>query len=162
MKWKSEVLAATKQFAKDVGTPDAIVCDMASKQLSSGVKQFCNAMGTTLRALEEGTPWSNKAKLYIKLMKEVVRKDMREEDAIVCDMASKQLSSGVKQFCNAMGTMLRALEEGTPWLNKAELYIKPMKEVVRKGMREEDLPLPFGDYCLERRVWISNLTQGSY
>ena len=162
MKWKSEVLAATKQFAKDVGTPDAIVCDMASKQLSSDVKQFCNAMGTTLRALEEGTPWSNKAKLYIKLMKEVVRKDMREEDAIVCDMASKQLSSGVKQFCNAMETMLRALEEGTPWLNKAELYIKPMKEVVRKGMREEDLPLPFGDYCLERRVWIYILTQGSY
>ena len=42
MKWKSEVLAATKQFAKDVGTMDAIVCGMASEQLSSGVKQFCN------------------------------------------------------------------------------------------------------------------------
>ena len=55
MKRKSEVLAATKQFAKDVGAPDAIVCDMANKQLSSEMKQFCNAMGTTLRALEEGT-----------------------------------------------------------------------------------------------------------
>ena len=100
MKQKSEVLAASKQFAKVVGTPDAIVCDMASEQLSSGVKQFCNTMGTMLRALEEGTSWSNKAELYVKLMKEVVRKDMREADS----------------------------------------------------------PLPFWDYCLERRVWIYNLT----
>ena len=48
MKWKSEVLAATKQFVKDVGAPEAIVGDMASKQWSSGVKQFCNAMGMML------------------------------------------------------------------------------------------------------------------
>ena len=81
MKWNSEVLATTKQFAKDVGAPDAIVCDLASEQLSSGVKQFCNAMGTMLRALEECTPWSNKAELYINLMKEAVRKDMREADS---------------------------------------------------------------------------------
>ena len=81
MKWKSEVLAATKQFAKDVGAPDAIVCDMASEQLSFGVKQSCNAIGMMLRALEEGTPWSNKAELYIKLMEEAVRKDMRVADS---------------------------------------------------------------------------------
>ena len=99
IEWKSEVLAATKQFAKDVGAPDAIVCDMASEQLSSGVKQFCNAMGTLLRALEEGTPRSNIAKLYIKLMIKAVRKDMRDADS----------------------------------------------------------QLPFWDYCLERRVWINNL-----
>ena len=60
-----EVLAATKQLAKGVGALDAIVCDMASEQLFSGVKQFCNAIGMTLRALDKGTPWSNKAKLYI-------------------------------------------------------------------------------------------------
>ena len=81
MKWKSEVLAAIKQFAKDVGALDAIVCDMASEQLSSGVKQLCNAMGMMLRALEVGTPWLNKAELYIQLMKEAVRKDMREADS---------------------------------------------------------------------------------
>ena len=69
MKQKSEVLAATKQFAKDVGVPDAIVCDMASNQLSSGVKQFCNAIGIMLRALDDGTPWLNKSKFYIKLVK---------------------------------------------------------------------------------------------
>ena len=83
-------------------------------------------------------------------------KNMGGPDAIVCDMASKQLSSEVKQFSNTMGMMLRALEEGTPWANKAELHIKLMKEVVRKYMREADSPLPFWD-CLERRVWIYNL-----
>ena len=78
-------------------------------------------------------------------------------DAIVCDMASNQLSSEVKQFCNGMGMMLRALEEGTLWVNKAELYIKLVKVVVRKDMREADSPFPFWDSCLEIRVQIYNL-----
>ena len=43
---------------------------MSGEQMSSEVKKFCNDIGTTLRALEEGTPWSNKAELYIGLIKE--------------------------------------------------------------------------------------------
>jgi hypothetical protein len=39
--------------------------------------KFCNEIGTTLRALEECTSWSNKAELYIGLIKEAVRKDMK-------------------------------------------------------------------------------------
>ena len=80
MKRKSEVLSAIKQFAKEVGAPDAIVSDMAKDQVSQDVRNFCNMIGTTLRAPEEGTPWSNKAELYIKLMKEAVRKDMKESN----------------------------------------------------------------------------------
>ena len=100
MKRKSEVLSATKQFAKEVGAPDAIVSDMAKEQVSQDVCNFCNTVATTLQALEEGTPWSNKAELYIKLMKEGVCKDMKEANC----------------------------------------------------------PLRFWDYCLERRVQIYNLT----
>ena len=37
------------------------------------------AFGTTLRALEEGTPWSNKTDPYIGLIKEAVRKDMHSQ-----------------------------------------------------------------------------------
>ena len=48
---------------------------MASEQMSQEVRKFCNDIGTTLRALEEGTPWSNKAELYIGLLKEAVRED---------------------------------------------------------------------------------------
>ena len=48
MKRKLEVMQPVKQFAKELGAPDAIVCDMASKQTSAEVKQFCNTIGTTL------------------------------------------------------------------------------------------------------------------
>ena len=100
MEHKSEVLSAIKQFAKEVGTPDAIMSDMAKEQISQDECNICNTIGTTLRALEEGANWSNKVELYIKLMKEAVRKDMKESNC----------------------------------------------------------PLRFWDYCLERRVWIYNLT----
>ena len=71
MKKKSEVLLAIKQFAKEIGAPDSFVADMSGEQMSSEVKKFCNDIGTTLRALEEGTPWSNKAELYIGLKRKL-------------------------------------------------------------------------------------------
>ena len=52
----------------------------------------------------------------------------------------------------------RALEEGTPWSNKAELYIGLIKEAVRKDMCESNSPLCLWDYCVERRARINNLT----
>ena len=84
MKKKSEVLLVIKQFAKEIGTPDSSVADMSGEQMSSEVKKFCNDIGTTLRALEEGTPWSNKAELYIGLVKEAVRKDMCKSNSPLC------------------------------------------------------------------------------
>ena len=78
---KSEVLQALKQFAKEIGVPTSIIADMSGEQMSHDVRKFCNDIGTTLRALEEGTPWSNKAKLYIGLLKEAVRKDMHESNS---------------------------------------------------------------------------------
>ena len=58
MKKKSEVLLAIKQFAKEIGAPYFFVADMSAEQMSSEVKKFCNDIGTTLRAREEGTTWS--------------------------------------------------------------------------------------------------------
>ena len=72
MRRKSEVLQALKQFAKEIGAPTSIIADMSGEQMSHNVQKFCNDIGTTLRALEEGTPWSNKAELYIGLLKETV------------------------------------------------------------------------------------------
>ena len=100
MRSKGEVLQAVKQFAKEVGAPDAIISDAAGEQKSMELRKFCTEIGTTLRVLEEGTPWANKAELYIGLIKEAVRKDMKEADC----------------------------------------------------------PLVFWDYCVERRVRIHNLT----
>jgi hypothetical protein len=80
MKSKSEVLQAVKQFAKEIGAPDTIISDAAGEQRSNELRKFCSEIGTTLRLLEEGTPWANKAELYIGIIKEAVRKDMRESN----------------------------------------------------------------------------------
>ena len=69
LKHKSEVMSAVKQFTKELGAPNAIVCDMSMEQTSPEIKTFLNDVGTTLRVLEEGTPWANKAEQYIGLLK---------------------------------------------------------------------------------------------
>ena len=61
LKSRTEVLQAVKQFAKEIGAPDAIICDGASEMKSHNLKKLLGEIGTTLRLLEEGTPWSNKA-----------------------------------------------------------------------------------------------------
>jgi hypothetical protein len=60
VKRKGEVLLAMKQFAKEIGAPDAFVADMSGEQMSKEVKANCNEIGSTLRTLEEGTPWAKK------------------------------------------------------------------------------------------------------
>ncbi len=39
---------AVKQFSKEVGVPDAFVCDMPGEQTSQEVRNFCNDDGITL------------------------------------------------------------------------------------------------------------------
>jgi hypothetical protein len=80
LKLESEVLQAIKQFAKEVGAPEAFIVDSARAQKSKDVRLFCSKIGTALRILEEGTPWANKAELYIGFLKEASRKDMKESD----------------------------------------------------------------------------------
>ena len=79
-------------------------------------------------------------------------------DALICDAAGEQTSKDLRKFCSEIGTTLRVLEEGTPWANKAELYIGIVKAAVQKDMKESNCPLLFWDYCVERRVRINNLT----
>jgi hypothetical protein len=64
----------------------------------------------------------------------------------------------MQTFCNEIGTTLRVLEEGTPWSNKAELYIGLIKEAVRKDMKASGYPIALWDYCIKRRARINNLT----
>ena len=54
------------------------ICDAAKAQKSKAVKIFCLDIGTTLNFLEENTPWANKAELYIGIIKEAVRKDLKQ------------------------------------------------------------------------------------
>ena len=77
MRNKSEVLQAVKLFAKEVGAPNAIIFYMYGEQTSKDLRKFCAEIGTMLKFFEEGTPLSNKAELYIGLIKEAVFIDMR-------------------------------------------------------------------------------------
>jgi hypothetical protein len=74
------------------------------------------------------------------------------------DMSGEQMSKEVKAFCNEIGSTLRALEEVTSWANEAELSIELMKEAVRKDMKDQDTPMIFWGYSIERRARIHNLT----
>ena len=75
------------------------------------------------------------------------------------DAAISQKSAVVRKFCNKIDTTLRALEENTPWSNKAELYIGIIKEeATRKETKSSDFLLAFRDYCLQCRARLNNLT----
>ena len=52
------------------------MCGPHPSQKSFEVKYFCNKIGTTLKLLEQGTQWANRAELYVGLVKEAVRKDI--------------------------------------------------------------------------------------
>jgi hypothetical protein len=85
-------------------------------------------------------------------------KEIGAPDAFVADKSGEQMSKEMKTFGNEIGSKLRALEESTPWANRAELYIGLLKEAVRKDMKDQDSPMVFWDYCIERRARIHNLT----
>jgi hypothetical protein len=80
MKSQEEFQNALHWFCKQVGVPVDLVLDAHRAQTSNATKRFCDQVGTTLRILEKGTPWANRAELYIGLLKEAVRKDMRQSN----------------------------------------------------------------------------------
>lgn len=81
MKSKADAPAALKMFAKEVGAPKAIIADSSGEQMGPKVKNFLQQIGSSLRLLERGTQWANRAELYIGLLKESVRKDLKESCA---------------------------------------------------------------------------------
>ena len=83
-------------------------------------------------------------------------KEVGVASTMIMDGHKAQVNSDTRRFCNQVGTILRKLEVGTPWANRAELYIGIMKEAVRKDLRRSDSPLALWDYCMERRATIHN------
>ena len=77
----SQIPQAQRLFCKEVGVPNVFVCDPHSAQKSKEVRAFCHKIGSTLRVLEERTQHANRAELYIGLIKEGIRKDMRESNS---------------------------------------------------------------------------------
>lgn len=63
-----------------MGLPLALTVDPAEEHTSNFVRKFCHQVGTTLRILEESTQWANRAELYVGLLKEAIRKDLRRSN----------------------------------------------------------------------------------
>ena len=83
MRSQEEFPTALHWFCKEVGVPVNLIADAHRSQTSFEVRRFCDQVGTTMRVLEKGTPWANRAELYIGLLKEAVRKDLRESNALM-------------------------------------------------------------------------------
>ena len=80
MERKKDFHDCLQVFCKEIGVPISLVVDPSGEQTSKAVKRFCNQVGTTLRILEEHTQWANRAELYIGLLKESIRKDLRKSN----------------------------------------------------------------------------------
>ena len=81
MKSKTEIINAVKAFAKAIGVPTALILDPEGTQRSEDLLKAANDMNLPLKFLERRTQWANLAELYIGLLKEAVRKDMKDSDS---------------------------------------------------------------------------------
>ncbi len=77
MRKKSQFKDCLHLFCKEIGVPNTLVMDKSGEQMSNSVKHFSQQVGLTLRVLEESTQWANRAELYIGLLTEAIRKDLR-------------------------------------------------------------------------------------
>ncbi len=108
-----------KQFTKEVGAPEVLVCDPHLEQIKQEVREFCTQIGMTLKVLEAETQWANRAKLYNGFMKEATRKDMRssgsplvlwdycmERRALIFQITAKKLFqlNGTNPHISTLGT----------------------------------------------------------
>ena len=73
-------------------------------------------------------------------------------------MAGDHTYNDLQKVCRNIGTTLRVLKEGTPWVNKAEFDIGLKNEAVRKFMNQYDCTIAFWSYCVERHARINNMT----
>jgi hypothetical protein len=76
MKKEAQSFLALKEFSKDVGAPDVLVCDLAKTQRKREVNDFCTQIGTTLNIPEAETQWANWSELWVGLVKESTCKDI--------------------------------------------------------------------------------------
>ena len=72
-----------KHFAKEIGALEEIITNNAHEDKSQEEKKCINSIGTMLTSLEEVTRWANRVELYFELLKETVRKDMKEVDSLL-------------------------------------------------------------------------------
>ena len=61
-------------FWKEIDVPVSLIVDDHRAQTSIKLRIFCDQVGTILKILVKSTHWTNRAEMYIGLLKEAVRK----------------------------------------------------------------------------------------
>ena len=80
MKARADCYKAVKSFFKHVGVPKAIVADGAMEQVYGETLKICNLVGCDIKELEKNTQWSNRAELYIGIMKKRILRALKNSN----------------------------------------------------------------------------------
>lgn len=115
MKSLEEIPDAIRKFFKDVGAPDNLISDAHASHKSDLVKSILRQAGTTLRLLEEGSPKSNRAELYVGLIKDGIIKDIKRTGSpkvLWCFCAERKA-----RIHNLTASKLFALQGQTPFFD---------------------------------------------
>mmetsp|Transcript_1849 Transcript_1849/g.3782 ORF Transcript_1849/g.3782 Transcript_1849/m.3782 type:complete len:225 (-) Transcript_1849:2857-3531(-) len=87
LKGKGLLPFALKDFFKHVGVPPQIICDGAREQVKGGDRRLCQLSSCLIWELEKDTPWSNRAELFIGILKSMVQKYLHHSHwpMVLCD-----------------------------------------------------------------------------
>ena len=83
MEKESDFLLALKLFAEGIGVPKALFTHSAKAETSAEVKRFCASTSTTLKTLEQGTPWDKLSESFITILNYSVSKYMTNINMLV-------------------------------------------------------------------------------
>ena len=81
MEMKRDVPKAVKRFFKEVGVPPNLICDPAPEQVKGDTRKICEEANCTIRQLEKGTQWANRAEGAVNRFKLDVKKLLKESNA---------------------------------------------------------------------------------
>ena len=83
MKLRSELPLVLKSVFKEYGVPEKIICDGAPEQVSGEVARLCQLADFTVQQLERGTPWSNRVKGHVGIVKSKILLDIKESNCLM-------------------------------------------------------------------------------
>ena len=80
MKRRKDLHHALKQMFKHVGVPPELICDGAGEQVKGESRKLINKVNSDIKELEAESPWSNRAELFIGIVKKHIKKDLKESN----------------------------------------------------------------------------------
>ena len=85
-------------------------------------------------------------------------KEVGAPKALFVDPHRAHISKEMRSFSHKIGTALRVLEESTQNANRAELYIRLLKDSIHKYLGDRNAPIKLWCYATELQIQIFNLT----